>query len=224
MAHLNKDTAEVTTVTPATTSVTTKEKILRTAAKMFAERGFDRVTVREIAKDIGINSGSLYNHFKSKDEILLSLYSFYTKRHRMNYPDLEELLKLAETQPPFDVLMKAEFHYDDDIREILDRILVTASRMICGDEGNERFIREVIFDSISNVVKPLLTRMIELGKIMPLDVDTFVRVMSFYCFSAAALNNSPFRQGVSEYQAGMAFIFSTIVPVGENKNKDEDEK
>jgi len=191
---------------------TTKEKILKTAAKMFSERGYDRVTVREIAKDIGINSGSLYNHFASKDEILKSLYSFYIEQHRKAYPDLEELLRLAETDPPHEVLMKAEFHYDDDIREFMSQIVVIASRMICNDIENEDFIRESTFDSIINTMKPLLERLVELGRIRPLDIDTFLRIMTYYCFSAAALNNSAFGQGVADYLAGMSFLFSTIVP------------
>jgi len=194
---------------------TTKEKILRIAAKMFAERGFDRVTVREIAKDVGIGSGSLFHHFDSKDEIFRALCNFYSEQRLNVYPDLDELLKLAETDPPHEVLMKAEFHFEDDVREILDQILITASRRICYNDENANFIKENIFDSIKNTLKPLLERMVELGKIKPFDVETFVRVTSYYCFSAAALNNSPFKQGVAEYQAGMAFLFSMIVPIGD---------
>jgi AcrR family transcriptional regulator len=193
--------------------VTTKEKILKTAAKMFSERGFDRVTVREIAKDIGLNSGSLYNHFISKDEMFRELCNFYSEQRRKKYPDLKELLKLAETEPPHEVLMKAEYHYDDDIRELLDQILITASRRICYNDENAEFIRENIFDSISNILKPLLEHMVELKKIKPFDIDTFINVMSFYCFSAAALNNSPFKTSVAQYQAGMNFLFSMIVPI-----------
>jgi AcrR family transcriptional regulator len=191
----------------------TKEKILRTAAKMFSERGFDRVTVREIAKDVGITSGSLYNHFVSKDEILKELYSFYSKYRLSECPNLDELLQIAETDPPHDVLMKSEFHYREDICEILDQIVATATRMICSDDENKLFIRENFFDSISGILGPLLERMVELGKIKPFDINTFLSVVSYYCFGAAALNISPFKQSVAQYQAGMAFIFSSIVPV-----------
>ena len=195
--------------------ITTKERILSSAARLFSERGYDRVTVREIAKDVGINSSSLYNHFVSKEEILKSLYNYYSERMREGYPDLQELLKLAETEPPLEVLMKTEFHFNDNIRDFLDKILITAARMICDDTENENFIRDNIFDSISNTLKPLLEKMVELGKIKPFDIDTFIRVMTYFCFSAAALNNSPFMQSVAEYQAGMALIFSMIDPIEE---------
>jgi AcrR family transcriptional regulator len=191
----------------------TKEKILRTAARMFSERGFDRVTVREIAKDVGITSGSLYNHFVSKDEILKDLYRFYSEQRLVDYPDLGGLLKMAETDPPHDVLMQTVFYYKEDVRDLLDQILATVSRLLCSDDENKNFIKENIFDSISNVLKPLLERMVELGKIKPININTFLRVLSYYCFGVAALNISPFKQSISEFQAGMAFIFSAIVPI-----------
>ncbi|WP_248796653.1 TetR/AcrR family transcriptional regulator [Pseudomonas sp. MWU13-2105] len=45
-------------------------KLLQTAAHLFRNQGFERTTVRDLAGAIGIQSGSLFHHFKSKDEIL----------------------------------------------------------------------------------------------------------------------------------------------------------
>ncbi|MCL2774635.1 MAG: TetR/AcrR family transcriptional regulator [Oscillospiraceae bacterium] len=191
----------------------TKEKIMRVAAKMFSERGYDKVTTREIAKVVGINSASIYYYFPSKEDILKSLYRFYNEELRKVCPDLNELLRLAETDLPYEVLMKSEFHYNDkDMREMLDQILVTAALRFCGDPESERFLRENIFDNIANILRPLLLRLIELKKIKSFDVDSFIKVMSYYCYSAAALNNSDFKQDIPEYQAGMALLFSIITP------------
>jgi AcrR family transcriptional regulator len=188
----------------------TKEKILKTAAKMFSERGYDKVTTREIAKAVGINSASIYYHFPSKEDILKNLYGFYTEQRKSEYPDLDELLRLAETEAPHLVLMKSEFHYNPEMTEMLDQILVTAAGRVGGDELSERFIRENIFDSIENILRPLLSRMAELGKIKPFDIGLFLNILSYYCFSAAALNNSPFGQGIAEYQAAMSYMFSFV--------------
>jgi len=193
--------------------ISTKEKIMRAAAKMFSERGYTKVTTREIAKTVGINSASIYYHFSSKYEILKSLYKFYSDERRKECPDLNELLRLAETDPPHEVLMKSEYHYNEEMREMLDHILVTAAREFCADSESERFIRENIFDNITNILSPLLLRLIELKKIKPFDIDTFFKVMSYYCFSAAALNNSGLKQSIPEYQAGMSYLFSTITPI-----------
>ena len=191
----------------------TKEKIMKVAAKMFSERGYDRVTTREIAKAIGINSASIYYYFPSKENILKSLYDYYSDIRSRANPDLEELLRLAETDPPHEVLMKSEFHFHEEIREMLDQILITAGRCISVDPESERFMRENVFDNVEKILRPLLQRMIELGKIKPFDLDNFIKVLSCYCFSAAALNNSAFRQSVDEYQAGMSMLFSLVTPI-----------
>lgn len=47
-----------------------KGLLLKAAATLFREKGFDRTTVRELAKEIGILSGSLFHHYASKQEIL----------------------------------------------------------------------------------------------------------------------------------------------------------
>lgn len=47
-----------------------RELILAAAARRFAEYGFEATTVRQIADDVDILSGSLYHHFATKEEIL----------------------------------------------------------------------------------------------------------------------------------------------------------
>jgi len=47
----------------------TKKKILKVASKLFSEFGFLGVSMREIAKRVGITKAALYHHFKSKNEI-----------------------------------------------------------------------------------------------------------------------------------------------------------
>lgn len=47
-----------------------RERILAAAASRFAEFGFGATTVRQIADDVDVLSGSLYHHFATKEEIL----------------------------------------------------------------------------------------------------------------------------------------------------------
>jgi AcrR family transcriptional regulator len=61
------------TVSRHTKGSKTKEKILKTALKLFAEKGYKPTTVRDIAGAVGIKQSALYNHFKNKDEILSTL-------------------------------------------------------------------------------------------------------------------------------------------------------
>ncbi len=47
-----------------------RDELLVLAAAMFAERGLKATTVRDIADSAGILSGSLYHHFKSKEQMV----------------------------------------------------------------------------------------------------------------------------------------------------------
>lgn len=47
-----------------------RRKILDVAARLFARDGIASTSMREIAKECGVKAGSLYYHFKSKDEIV----------------------------------------------------------------------------------------------------------------------------------------------------------
>ncbi|MFI0409677.1 TetR/AcrR family transcriptional regulator [Actinomadura sp. 3N508] len=63
-----------------------REHLVRLAAELFAEKGFQATTVRNIADEAGIQSGSLYHHFDSKesiaDEILSSFFSEIMSAYR----------------------------------------------------------------------------------------------------------------------------------------------
>lgn len=52
------------------TKVNKRELILSEAAKLFKDRGFGATGMRDIAEKVGMEAASMYNHIKSKDEIL----------------------------------------------------------------------------------------------------------------------------------------------------------
>jgi AcrR family transcriptional regulator len=69
---------EQSVTTAPTKGSKTKEKILKTALKLFSTKGFKATTVRDIAGAMGVKQSALYNHFKNKDEILETLISNLT--------------------------------------------------------------------------------------------------------------------------------------------------
>ncbi|WP_055447863.1 TetR/AcrR family transcriptional regulator [Lacinutrix mariniflava] len=62
---------------------TRKEEIIKTAAKLFKEKGYSAVTMRDLATAMGMKAASLYNHINSKQEILkiiiISIAEEFTK-------------------------------------------------------------------------------------------------------------------------------------------------
>jgi len=56
------------------TNASTKEKILSAALDLFNEQGVESITVRHIAKHIGMSHGNLCYHFPRKEDIIFALY------------------------------------------------------------------------------------------------------------------------------------------------------
>ncbi|WP_445157168.1 TetR/AcrR family transcriptional regulator [Halomonas sp. E14] len=50
-----------------------RKELTRLAAQLFVQEGFDRTTVRMLAQEMGIKSGSLFHHFRDKQEILAAV-------------------------------------------------------------------------------------------------------------------------------------------------------
>lgn len=62
--------------------------ILEQAADLFANKGIVATTVREIADAVGILSGSLYHHFKSKDEMVDAIVTGYLSDLSERYTEI----------------------------------------------------------------------------------------------------------------------------------------
>lgn len=68
-----------------------REHLVRLAAELFAKKGFQATTVREIADEAGILSGSLYHHFDSKESIVDEvLANFFDELLTANHAAVDE--------------------------------------------------------------------------------------------------------------------------------------
>jgi AcrR family transcriptional regulator len=73
----------------------TRAKIAEVAARLFRERGFENVTVAEVAREAGVSSVTVFNHFPRKEDLFLD-----------RAVDADELLRAAvrDRAPDVDVL------------------------------------------------------------------------------------------------------------------------
>ncbi|MER7008686.1 TetR/AcrR family transcriptional regulator [Dactylosporangium sp. NPDC000555] len=72
-----------------------RERILASAAALFANKGVAATTVREIADEVGILSGSLYHHFESKEAMVDEIVTSYLDDLRTRY----KRVMAADTDP-----------------------------------------------------------------------------------------------------------------------------
>jgi len=132
-----------------------REAILSAAELLFSTRGFNAVSIRDIALEAGANPGSITYHFKSKDGLLLEIY----KRHcgPMNKRRIELLVaarRVRDGQDRLEAIVRAyvqpAFSSSSDLAGGGARF--TRLRAVMSAEGNAvvgRIIAE-IFDDTTN--------------------------------------------------------------------------
>ncbi|MBO0820060.1 MAG: TetR/AcrR family transcriptional regulator [Nocardiopsaceae bacterium] len=70
----------------------TRQRIQQVALELFAEQGYERTSLREIAERLGVTKAALYYHFKSKEDIVASFTEDY-------FTQLDQLVAWAKEQP-----------------------------------------------------------------------------------------------------------------------------
>ena len=65
-----------------------KELIISSAEKLFFEKGFDKVSMRDISEEAKLSKGAIYHHYKSKDEIIKEIINKYVELQRSILVDL----------------------------------------------------------------------------------------------------------------------------------------
>ena len=81
------------------TAAETRERLLRAAADVFAERGYDGTRVADIAAAAGVSNGALYAHFASKADLLVDALRTHG-RHLLG-----ELFAADPDRPVVDLLL-----------------------------------------------------------------------------------------------------------------------
>jgi len=194
------------------TTVGTKEKIMNAAINLFSDKGYSKISVRDIATAVGIKPASLYSHFTSKEDILHSLYDYFFENQNKVLPDVSQLLELVEILPPFEVLQKADCRYSKEIQENMNRIAIIGFMEWKTDKKSEDFVKKALLDLTNDLMRPLLERMVELKKIEPLDIEAFIHLISNLTFSASLRYCSPHPLLADKWAPTLHLAFSLIKP------------
>ena len=68
----------------------TKDKILDASIDLFSEHGYDGVSIRRIAGEVGIRESSIYNHYPNKQSILKAILDYYIEEMVSDEIPIEE--------------------------------------------------------------------------------------------------------------------------------------
>lgn len=123
----------------------TKDKIFDTALDLFSKKGYDSVSVRTIASEVGIKESSIYNHYSSKKDILMSILNCFEEYFKGNPLDDENIRKLLEENPEEFYHQGSEMFkqqiFEEKILKIMKLIFVQMYQI---DEVKEFFLREIL--------------------------------------------------------------------------------
>ncbi|EFC93918.1 transcriptional regulator, TetR family [Methanobrevibacter smithii DSM 2374] len=123
----------------------TKDKIFDTALDLFSKKGYDSVSVRTIASEVGIKESSIYNHYSSKKDILISILNYFEEYFKGNPLDDESIRKLLEENPEEFYHQGSEMFkqqiFEEKILKIMKLIFVQMYQI---DEVKEFFLREIL--------------------------------------------------------------------------------
>jgi AcrR family transcriptional regulator len=93
-----------------------KEFILKKAAQMFREKGFAATSMRDLAETVGIEAASLYNHIRSKNEMLEAICFDVANRFNAHMDEMEagsqKSITKVETLLRFHIQQMIE-HYEE---------------------------------------------------------------------------------------------------------------
>ena len=67
----------------------TKEKIFNVSLDLFSKKGYDSVSLREIAEEVGIKKSSIYSHYSSKEAILMDIFNKFTQSFEIDSEEIE---------------------------------------------------------------------------------------------------------------------------------------
>jgi AcrR family transcriptional regulator len=159
-------------------SISKKQKLLKTAARLFATQGFDATTTQQIAREAGVTEPLIYYHFKGKDDLFTQIIKTGFSAYLSRFETLEQ-----NRATPFEQIRKLMELQFDIVEAMPDELRLIASacpaRLHDPDGTCAEGVREY-----QNRHKAYLTRClaegIEIGEFEPVPVEETASLMVAY--------------------------------------------
>jgi AcrR family transcriptional regulator len=189
MNLLNQPAEKISSVVNDTEK-TTKQRLFETAVDLFSSRGFSGVSIRDISSGVGIKESSFYNHYKSKDELIIAIFEFYKTEFTQIMPAEERIETILSSMSPDEFLRQGISRF---MQRISTPLIGKISRILSSEQYRDTRARELVLQDMIELplayAELVFTKMIEMGLIRRFDPKILA----------------------AEYQYPVAFIFSTFL-------------
>jgi AcrR family transcriptional regulator len=150
-----------------------RDQILTAAISVFAEKGFQRATIRDVAKAAGIADGTIYNYFENKTALIMGILNRMNdtedRDSDMGQAIGQDLHKFFE-----DYIGQRYSYMNDEGLEILRAIL---PEVLVNPELRTMYMEQIISPTFA-VSEKHFAKLVEDGTVRPLDVPLTLRVIS----------------------------------------------
>ncbi|MFJ7202015.1 TetR/AcrR family transcriptional regulator [Streptomyces sp. NPDC098789] len=139
----------------------TRQLIQDVALELFAEQGYEKTSLREIAERLEVTKAALYYHFKTKEEILISIFDDTTR-------PIDELIAWAGEQPRTLVTKK-------EMLRRYSEAMLSSRQLYRFMQENQATMREL---SIGETVKKRMLQLVDLLRTDDAPLPNQVRCVS----------------------------------------------
>lgn len=132
----------------------TRERILREALQLFAQKGFDATSVKDISSAVGVADAALYRYFSSKDDIASAIFT-------LHYGQLaREIAHLGQVERSFDAVVRELVAM---LCRLFDEQPDVFAFILLNQHAHLRFVTDD--DNVVNALTALMHRGIDAGDI-----------------------------------------------------------
>ena len=150
--------------------VGTKKKIFLSAIYLFTNKGYENVSMNDIAEAVNIRQSALYNHFASKQQILDTIYDYYSYNNLVNRPSLDELDTLLHTGSLLDIITKGFIYsFDEEALGPMSDITKIIVQRASTDPTATAIFRKMSLDEGIRFVEEGLDKAMAIGRLAPFD-------------------------------------------------------
>lgn len=148
----------------------TRTKLIETALHLFAEKGVDNTSIKDIAREAGVAQGLLYHYFAGKDDLLWRVLETDTF-----LPHLQQALSAEDTRAAEDVLRSVALQFNAFLHARQSRM-----RLIMGELQTNPRVRELWEESIrreSALLEDFLRARVSAGELRPHRVEVMAYML-----------------------------------------------
>ncbi|MDR2443991.1 MAG: TetR/AcrR family transcriptional regulator [Deltaproteobacteria bacterium] len=166
---------EVVTLPLFDDSSKTKEMIVLESTILFAKRGFDAVSIRDIASQIGVKPSSLYNHFASKEALFDAVVKHAEDLYLLYFKHLDDMLATAQSfSEVLDIIFLEPIRMSNSFTCYAFSLVQTEQFR---DRRSAMIYTNTFLDYSINFMKNWFEKFIERGMAQPFDSKTAATVI-----------------------------------------------